>query len=75
MKFILTDNRGQRIGQPMTDRKAIRQVARSHVRAGNAVMIFFADDAGNMLGYSSADTAAAHAKRAIAKATGEQPPE
>lgn len=58
MKYVLTNDRGERIGQAMSDRKAIRQVARSHIRAGNRVMIFLADDAGNILAYSSADTAA-----------------
>lgn len=60
MKYVLTDNRGQRIGQPVSDRKIIRQVARSHVRAGRAVMIFFADDTGAILQYSSKDTANVH---------------
>lgn len=57
MKYVITDDRGQKIGQPMTDRKAMRQVARSHVRAGERIMIFLADDAGNTLRYSSDDTA------------------
>lgn len=60
MKFVLTDDRGQRIGQPMSDRKAIRQVARSHVRAGKAVMIFIATDTGEIVRYSSDDTAAVY---------------
>lgn len=62
MKYVLTDDRGQRIGQAMSDRKAIRQVARSRVRAGQRVMIFLADELGNILSYSSADTAAVHRK-------------
>lgn len=63
MKFVLTDDRGQRIGQPMSNRKAVRQVARSHVRAGKAVMIFLADDNGVIQRYSSEDTAAVRRTR------------
>ena len=63
MKYVITDSYGKRIGQAMSDRKAMRQVARSLIRAGQRIMIYLATDDGVIQRYSSDDMQAVRTAR------------
>lgn len=59
MKYIISSNRGERIAVA-DDKKEARKIGRHYAQTTGAVMIYYASDSYQMLGYSSEDTAAAN---------------
>lgn len=55
MKYVLTNDKGVKISLPTEDRKAIRRLARDHQRAGQRIMIFITNEAGDLLTYAISD--------------------
>lgn len=71
MKYLLTDARGNRLGEPFWDRARMRAAGKAHVlNKGGAVMAWLVDDHGGRT-YSSKDTAAI--TQAVVQARGSVP--
>lgn len=72
MKYVLTDVTGKRIGAPMADREELLRAGKAHVlNKGGTVTAWLANDRGEVIGWSAADTAAI--RRAVIRERGSLP--